>query len=393
MRSVLCGAMLTIATAVFAGESGGKLTVSAGKHDRKDVIISFAYPENANGNVLVDESGNDIIIQRSEPRTAWFVLGELKNGESKTYSLVQKKIEEVEAAVKAQRAGTAVNVSVGGKAVLSYQGEKTPLPEGFEPQLQRGGYIFPIFTPGGKLVVDGYPPNHKHHHGIWWAWTKTEFEGRKPDFWNMLGKNATVEFVSLEQTWEGSVHGGLAAKHRFVDLGVPGGKAVLNEIWQVRIYNAGTKHRIFDLISTQECATDSPLTQLKYLYGGLGVRGHRDWNQKNADLFLTSEGKDRSNGNETRGRWCRMSGKVEGGTCSIAILDHPANFRAPQPMRLNPDQPFFAYAPSQLGDWKIEPGKPYVSQYRFVVSDGETDPKELDRLWNDYAEPPVVEFK
>ena len=59
-------------------------------------------------------------------------------------------------------------------------------------------------------------------------------------------------------------------------------------------------------------------------------------------------------------------------------------------MRLNPTEPFFSYAPSQLGEFQIEPGKPYVSRYRFVVMDGPPDRTEIDRLWNDYAHPPAV---
>ena len=57
----------------------------------------------------------------------------------------------------------------------------------------------------------------------------------------------------------------------------------------------------------------------------------------------------------------------------IAILDHPSNFRHPQPTRLNPDNPFFNYAPSVAGEWRIEPGAPYVSRYRFVTYEGEAD--------------------
>ena len=129
----------------------------------------------------------------------------------------------------------------------------------------------------------------------------------------------------------------------------------------------------------------------KYLFGGLGFRGRRDWDGKDNCTFLTSEGRDRSNGNETRGKWCWVGGKVEGGEMAgVAILCHPDNFRFPQPMRLHPDEPFFCYAPSQLGDWAIEPGKPYVARYRFVVSDGPADKAEVERLWNDYANPPKV---
>ncbi|GIT77905.1 MAG: hypothetical protein Ct9H300mP32_2870 [Verrucomicrobiota bacterium] len=46
-----------------------------------------------------------------------------------------------------------------------------------------------LHTPGRDTwwtgITDDYPHNHKHHHGIWFPWTNTIFEGRKPDFWNM----------------------------------------------------------------------------------------------------------------------------------------------------------------------------------------------------------------
>jgi hypothetical protein len=54
---------------------------------------------------------------------------------------------------------------------------------------------------------------------------------------------------------------------------------------------------------------------------------------------------------------------------------------------LHPHEPFFCYAPSQLGDWKIQPGSPYVARYRFVVADGNPDPTEIERMWQDYADP------
>jgi hypothetical protein len=57
-------------------------------------------------------------------------------------------------------------------------------------------------------------------------------------------------------------------------------------------------------------------------------------------------------------------------------------------MRLHPSEPFFCFAPSQVDDWKIEPGQPYVSRYRFVVSDGPPDKEVIDRMWNAYAHPP-----
>ncbi|PYJ93742.1 MAG: hypothetical protein DME23_25805 [Verrucomicrobia bacterium] len=146
---------------------------------------------------------------------------------------------------------------------------------------KRGGYLHPVLTPSGKLITDDYPPNHLHHHGIWFPWTKTEFEGRQPDFWNMGEGKGTVEFVALHLTWNGPVHGGFQTRHRFVDLTAPEPRVALNETWQVTLYNVGrgaARYWMFDLVSTQECATASPLILPKYYYGGLGVRGNWAWN-------------------------------------------------------------------------------------------------------------------
>jgi hypothetical protein len=236
-----------------------------------------------------------------------------------------------------------------------------------------------------------------HHHGIWFPWTKTEFEGRQPDFWNMGEGKGTVEFVSLGETWSGPVFGGFQTRHRFIDLTAPQSKPALHEAWEVIAYNVGHGPRrffLFDLVSTQECATTSPLKLPKYYYGGLGLRGNWHWNGTENAFFLTSEGEtNRVRGNETRGRWCHIGGRVDGELTGVAVFCHPENFRAPQPMRLHPGEPFFCFAPSQLGDWEIAPGKSYVSRYRFVVADGPPDPVELERMWNDYAHPPSVEIK
>lgn len=289
--------------------------------------------------------------------------------------------------VEVVRDGGVVKVSLAGKPVLVYQGPKSTLPAGYDPAFQRGGYIHPVYTPAGTVVTDDYPPNHKHHHGIWSPWTKTEFEGRHPDFWNMGDKTGTVEFVEFGETYSGPGVGGFRTKHRMVDLSAkPNPKPAIEEMWDVTVYRGGEGYYVFDLAITQTCASDSPLLLPKYHYGGLGFRGNRQWDGKNNATLLTSEGKNRNNGNETRGKWCLMSGKVDGKTAAIVIMDHPENFRHPQPMRLHPTEPFFCYAPSQLGDWSIQPGKPYMAKYRFVVSDGVMDRAEIEQLWKAFAE-------
>ena len=397
---VICCFIICLGASVPRGNSKAiekpiYLTVAAGSIDRKDSIASFSLPKRLKSNSysLRDDSGHLLPLQIEPDRTASFVLPELKSGTTKRF-----RIEEVKANTDATANGIQVvsdhhrlTISASGRKVLTFQGGPGELPGAdIKPIFRRGGYIHPVFTPAGRTVTDDYPPDHFHHHGIWFAWTKTEFEGRHPDFWNVGDATGKVEFVALDQTWSGPVHAGFKSRNRSVDVSAPKPVTVLNEQWAVTAYNVGQGARpytMFDLVSTQDLATLSPLILPEYRYGGIGFRGHRQWLAKDNCDFLTSEGKDRNNGHGTRARWCHIGGRIDGQLAGIAILDHPGNFRAPQAMRINPDQPFFCYSPSLIGDWKIEPGKPYVSRYRFIVYDGAPDKAELDRLWNDYADP------
>lgn len=369
--------------------------VAAGPLDRTDSVVSFTLPKTLKSTsyALRDNSGHLLPLQIDSDGTATFILPELKAGASRKYSLVAVNQNHKTAAAPMQVINDhdRLTITAAARKVLTFQGGPGALPDqNINPLFRRGGYIHPVFTPSGRVVTDDYPPDHFHHHGIWFAWTKTEFEGRHPDFWNVHDGTGKVEFAALDQTWSGAVYAGLKSRNRYIDVSAATPVTVLDERWEVTVYNVGQgvkPYTMFDLVSTQDLATASPLILPEYRYGGIGFRGHRQWLAKDNCDFLTSEGKDRNNGHGTRARWCHIGGKIDGKLAGIAILDHPANFRAPQAMRINPDQPFFCYSPSLIGDWKIEPGKSYVSRYRFIVYDGPPDKLELDRMWNDYASP------
>jgi hypothetical protein len=366
------------------------LTVSAGPHDRRETVVSFPFAGAPGEAYVLRGPGGEVVPLQVEGGTAWFVLAELKAGASRAYRLETGKPPA--AAVAARTEGDSVHVTRDGRPVFQYRGGPGVLPsDDIKPAFRRGGYLHPVQTPSGTVVTDDYPPDHRHHHGVWFAWTKTEFQGRAPDFWNMGDGKARVEFEALETSWSGPVHAGVRARHAYVDLSGGARAVALTETWLARAYAVGRAGRglhLFDLDLTQAPAAGAALVLPEYHYGGLALRGRREWDGKANASFLTSEGKDRSNGHATRGRWCHLSGRTEGGVAGAAVLGHPQNFRAPEPLRIHPDNPFFCFAPSQLGRWEI--GSAHTARYRFVVQDGPPDPKELDRLWNDYAEPPQV---
>lgn len=372
----------------------GDLTVKAGVTERRESVVSFKLPAAlAAARSLIDKDGKAIPLQVDANGEATFILPHLAAGDMARFKL-STDAPSAEA-VKAQREGSTLKLTVDDKTVFRYQAEPSALPRpDIKPIFQRGGYIHPVFSPSGKLVTDDYPANHIHHHGIWSPWTKTEFAERKPDFWNMGDGKGRVEFVALDGFWSGPVHAGFEARHRFMDLTAPEPVNALNELWQVKLFHIKgntNAYWVFDFTSSQQCATTNALKLPKYHYGGLGFRGNWAWNGKDNTYFLTSEGEtDRVKGNETRGRWCHISGLVDGQRTGVAILGHPKNYRAPQPMRINPTEPFFCFAPQQLGDMEIKPGEVYTMKYRFIVADGAPDAKELNRLWEDYASPVEV---
>jgi len=407
MRNFVCLLMaLSCWASVALAAEVQSVTVWAGKLDRSESIVVFPLAGDPLNTIYeLVAQGERLQVQLLSDKMALFILPELKAGQSKTYTLHSyANAKDAVPAKNLVRSGNNLTLSSAGRKVFTYNGDLTPLPDGIAAAVQRGGYLHPVLSPSGKVLSDDYAPNHPHHHGLWAAWTKTEFEGRHPDFWNMQDKTGRVEFVSIDSTFAGALACGFAAKHRYVDLTAPGGaKTALDEIWETTVYRVGVDvkkpYLRFDVTLTQNCSTNDPLNLPKYLYGGIAFRGRRDWNGKgDACTFLTSAGKDRASGNETRARWCYIGGKVAGedGTSSlggVAILCAPSNFRAPQPVRIHPDMPYFTFSPQELGEFKIEPGAAYVSRYRIVTTDGAADKELFDRLWEDFAQPVKVVVK
>ncbi len=284
--------------------------------------------------------------------------------------------------------GRGVELRHAGRKILRYASAPVPPPDGVDPVFTRSGYVHPIWTPSGKIVTNDYPSNHLHHHGLWWAWTSSMFEGRKSNFWESKEKQGRIECLKIEETWSGPAFGGFRARHRFVNLNAPeGAKQALDEIWELRVWATPEGEGfLFDLVSTQTCATKEPLVIKQYRYGGVGFRGSKDWEGKTGCEFLTSEGRTRADGHTTRARWCAMTGSVDGAPATVGFLNHPSNFRYPQPMRIHDTEPFFNWAVPQAGDFSIEPGTPYVSRYRFQISDGAPAAARLDLQQKAFAD-------
>jgi hypothetical protein len=341
---------------------------------------------------LRDSTGAELPLQVDADGRAWFVLPSLESGQQRVYTLVITGGDDGRS--QATRNGDAITATVSGRPVVTYLGGPGRLPSpDIKPAYQRGGYLHPVRTPSGRIVTDDYPDDHRHQHGVMMAWTSAEFEGRKTDFWNMGNSLGRVEAIGVDGVQSGPVFAHWVARHRYIDLTSGAPRPSIDERWNVRVYAMDDVH-IFDIDVQHAAATPVPLVLPEYHYGGMAVRGAAAFRGDPAnEVVVTSEGRDRATADNTRARWVHISGRVDGAIAGIAMLGHPANFRAPEPLRVHPTDPYVCFAPSRLGAWSIAPGTPQTFRYRFVASDGPADLARLDRLWRDFADPPTVTFK
>ncbi|MBC8217618.1 MAG: PmoA family protein [Planctomycetes bacterium] len=397
---------------VTYGQSLGTITVEAGDYTRIDTPVSLdlsgmplGFP--ADRLHLVEIKGSRRVVTRvqleagSPPRLWWILSGRTEAGSTRIYDLKSGSrgvdIMYGDAAeLQVVKNDSFLQIQQEDGKILRYNHAVVPAPAGQSALYNRSGFIHPLWSPTGSVLTNIHPKDHYHHLGIWMPWTHTEFEGKPVDFWNLGQGQGTVRFKKFVSMTGGSVYGGFQAEQEHVALKTDeGAKVVLNEVWDVRVYNIGgpgSGYWLWDFVSTQRCVAESPLKLLEYRYGGFGFRATADWKGEMA-AYLTSTGKTRKDGHATRARWCDTSGVSDGKWKGVTFFSHPGNFRHPEAMRIWPEfekEVFFNWAPVQTGDFEMKPGADHVFRYRQYVHEGKVDVERTEQVWNDYAHPPEI---
>ena len=402
---------------VTRGEPIGRITVEAGDYARIDTPVSvelsgvpFGLPNERPA--LVEIKGDRRIpvtvqLEPGSPPRLWRVLsGQNPAGAKRVFELSRSTARvRRRLGMEVRKDDKVIVIHQAGTNILQYNHALVPPPP-LEKMGQkykdnrklyyRSAFIHPLWSPTGSVLTNIHPDDHYHHVGIWMPWTKTKFEGKETDFWNLGSGQGTVRFNRLLSTTAGPVFGGFQVEQDHVALKTDTGeKTVLKEVWDVRVYNIGGPEKgywLWDFVSAQRCVADSPLLLEKYRYGGFGFRGAAEWKGETA-AYLTSEGKTRKDGHATRARWCDTAGVSDGKWKGMTFFSHPNNFRHPEPMRIWPgfeQEVFFNWAPVQLDDFEMKPGEDHLFRYRQYVHEGKIDLARTEQIWNDYAHPPKI---
>ena len=296
-------------------------------------------------------------------------------------------VRSTDALTITETAGSIV-IQNGDVHVLTYHKAEMPPPAGVSPVYRRSGFIHPVTAPNGSVVTGIHAKAHYHHMGLWHAWVKTTHKGRDIDFWNLETGTATVRYFRTQALRQSPEQVGFTVMQHHLILP---DEVVLEEAFSIDVRVHPDGHYLIDHRTVQENVTDVDLTLPAYRYGGgIAYRGPLHWNEHNS-AYLTSEGRGRADGHESRARWCAMSGETENGVAAVTILGHPKNHDAPQRQRIwpatqdNQGAIFFNFAPTQESGWALQPGKPSTMRYRVVVSDSAPDTAQGDGWFEAYA--------
>jgi len=309
---------------------------------------------------------------------------------------------------------SSIHVLIGNKPFTSF----------FYPDTLEKPVLYPIQAANGTIVTRGFPLNpqpgeptdHPHHIGMWF-----NFENVNGlDFWNnsfaipaekkkLYGWIKTDRIIETKDGLKGSLsyHANWTNQQN---------ETLMEET--TRFEFSGTEHvRIIDRSTTLKAVAEIKFTDAKD--GMLGLRLARELQipttedkkftddkgivtvvKGRADSisngnYITSEGKQGDAAWSTRGRWCKVYGKMGKDSVSITIIDHPAN----------PNYPTFwhargygLFAANPLGEkvftngksaknLQLKKGESVVFRYRIVIDNGNKtiNEKEINALADAFA--------
>jgi Methane oxygenase PmoA len=239
-----------------------------------------------------------------------------------------------------------VDITIDGQPFTSY----------IWPTTLEKPVLYPLRTASGVIVTRGYPleprpgerTDHPHHAGLWFNYGSVN----DIDFWNNSDaikpedkhKMGSVIQRKIVAAKSGSEQGELEVETDWMAAD----QRILLKEHTLLVFRGGPKFRSIDRVTTLQAQGEKVVFEDdKEGLMGLRVARALEMPSEKAETFLdasghpttvakidnagvngtylTSEGKTGDAAWGTRGRWCNLSGTVDGQPVTITIFDHPAN--------------------------------------------------------------------
>ena len=215
------------------------------------------------------------------------------------------------------------------KGVWFYEGQRKlfyyrKAPKSFEGKYTRAGYIHPLIGLDGETLTEEFPPDHRHHHGVFWAWHQLWVgDLRVGDPW------ITTDFLAVVRKTQILKEGPKVAQFKATvdwtsplykdENGKP--KPIIEEQTVIRVFRSTENNQKIDFqIYLRALVPNVRIGGAKNSkgYSGFTVRVHPP-----GDQIITVESGLLAKA-RTKSSWADVSGTFAGNktTSGIAILSH-----------------------------------------------------------------------
>jgi hypothetical protein len=292
-----------------------------------------------------------------------------------------------EAGLAADQRFTATETADG---VLIREGERNVLfyqrkPKSQDGRFRRANYVHPLHDLDGRVITEDFPPDHRHHRGIYWAWHQLWVGDRQAgDGWMAKDFDWDVQTVEVRDDSPAAMSLKLHVVWTSPEIQDAAGKSLplVDERTVIRMQRSTESQRLLDFeIRLTALQPDMRLggSDDEKGYGGFSVRVPLP-----KDLqFVGTDGPVEPQASAVAaGPWLNLAADSWG----LAILQDPRNPGFPQPWILRRERSMQNPAWPGRNPVPFKPGEPVVLRYRLVLHRGELEPPMLDRLQRDYAE-------
>ncbi len=284
--------------------------------------------------------------------------------------------------------------------------------------------LYPLVAANGTTVTRGFPwrtragdpTDHPHHVGLWLTFENVN----GLDFWNNsyaipADKKSGYGWIRTDRVFgvKSGKTGGFSYGAKWTDQK----KDVLLEEVTQYVFSGTEGERIIDRITTLTADTMVLFKDAKD--GMLGLRLARELQIPSAEdqqftdekgnittvkggadsvatgNYLTSEGKTGNDAWSTRGRWCKLWGKMARDSVSVTIIDHPDNANYPTFWHA---RGYGLFAANPLGEavftngksaknLRLGKGESVTFRYRIVIQNGKSTltPQEINKLADQFG--------
>lgn len=238
----------------------------------------------------------------------------------------------------------------------------------------------PLLTASGKHVTRGFPDeqiageptDHPHQRGMWLGYEHLSGE----NIWELdpadpHPHSGSIRFQKIVEIHDGDRSGGFTITAQWLNEDA---KPVIDETLALRFYSEPANSRVYDVdltlkgvkLSTFEDARD----------GLIGFRLAPAFDESRGGTVINADGVHGADNIEgTHSNWVDWQTNLDGEKVGVAILNHPANHRAPTAWRMksfglifaNPFAQRFYDKTREDGAMSLQPGDELRLRYRVLI--------------------------